>query len=716
MSIFKTKKTPTRSYEQAIVEVGVVLETVASLTKDKTLMDNMLGLESLSDDQLLTVSRPVNEVINSLRATSLTQLMVENGFTEQQILTGLEHAAYQVLTFNSGKKYYNASENKVTSVGEMMEVVHSTDEGVYGLESFDPISVEKYMPATIVAMAMTRNSKFEELFFPTQFVPAGSSGFDLIVKMPIIYSTTPRSTSGDKFNIVTNPLVAAVMNPSILEGEQTTLVPWADDADAKVVAALVAAAKVPTFNVAVGSIQVPTRPIKFAADVDLISLSGHPGLLANHVYDETDQLDSAMNIGKVYYEVTIDDGVGGAATRSAVYEYDISRAQMSQLNKNPSGQGQDYLTGLDASVLLTNTAVPLSGSTQAEMNTAISTAYALTPGQRFTLISTMVLSATANTNDAHMRTFCNQFKLTELYKQNGDKINAENSIVAGTTITITGLGYFPQTRRTNSNMRSNGIIVDMHVAYTYRYYLTLSAPIISQTPINGDNMITLDGLTATAKLRTSGRCVKEMLKLEQMLKSVTGLTFAEKLPGERAGVTPSYVPRVVDVAQEVATLSSRENIPALQGALVSAISLTFNQMIKQSNYIAALEANGLSSDAFDLILVTDNAINPLLMTAGDLRTFGENRDYKIAASSNNDFHGKIYLALTLKNSGDEMHPLCFGRLLETPSLTYQGNFQRNGRTTTEVHTVVRAKPYVLLPVLGVIEVQNLHSLYVTSVG
>lgn len=715
-TIFKKGNNGTlTAYEQAIVEIGSILETKKSLIGDKDLVSGLLGLESVSDSTLSSISRPVNEMMSALRGTSLVTLMQDQGYTDDQISAGLEHATYQALTYTSGKKYYSGAESKPSISGDNVELVMASDADVYGLESFDPVSVVNYVPATIVAMAMTRNSKFEDLFFPSLFVPAGSSGYDLDVKMPIIYSTTLRSTNGDKFNIVQNPLVQAVINPSILEGEQTTLIPYADDSKPSVVAKLVAAADIPTRDIMIGSTPVPMRPIKFAQEVDLMGLSSMPALMNNGVYDESDQLDPAINIGTVYWKLVIDDGTGGAGTVTAYYGTDISRQQMSQLNKNPAGKGQDFLTGLDASLVLDNTMDPLNGNTVDEVNAAIAAAYGLTPGHRFTLVNTMVLSANANTEHGSMRVYANALSMTSLFDEQGQRIDPVASIPVGTSIGLTPLGYFPQARRTNSNMRSNGIIVDMHVSYKYRYYLTLSAPIISQTPLNGDNMITLDGLAATARLRTSGRCVAEMLKLEQTLRSVSGLSFAEKLPGERAGVTPTYVPRTVDVLQEVAVLSSRENIPALQGALVSAISLAYNQMIKQSNYVAALEANNLSADSFRLIMVTDNGIAPLLMTAGDLRTFGEQRDYAIASSSNANFYGKIYLSLALKTESDQMHPLSFGRLLETPSLTYQGNFTRNNRITTEVHTVVRAKPYILLPILGVIDVLNLDKLFVTQV-
>lgn len=713
MSIFKTTRNDNSLYERAIADVAVVMQNHKSVITDKALNTSMLGLEDLNDDQLMSVSRPANEIMNSLRTSSLVTLLADQGFNQEQISTGLEHAAYQLMTYNTGSKFYKAALTKVSTTGDTMEIMTNDEDGV-GLESFDPITIEDYLPATIVAMAMTRNTKFEDMFFPSQFVPAGSSGYDLVVKMPIIYSTTPRSTNGSKFAIVQNPLVAAVIDPSILEGEQTTLIPYANDADADVTALLVPASQIPTKHVNIGSVAVPTRPIRFSADPDLISLSSHPGLLANSVYDETDQLDPALNIGVVSYMLTIDDGVGGASTKTAFYEYDISSIQMSQLYQNAAGQAQGYHTNVSAPIVLTNKDAPVNGSTLAEINEAIANAYGLTLGQRFTLISTMSLSANANTADSHMQVFANEFKLTELFKQDGTRLDAQSAIASGTTITITPLGWTPKARRTNANMRSNGIIVDMNVAYTYRMYLTLSAPIISQTPVNGDNVITLDGLTATAKLRTSGRCVDELLKLERSLRSVSGLSFAEKLPGERAGVKPTYVKRTINVQNEVSTLSSRENIPALQGALSSAITLTFNQLIKQSNYIPALEANNLSQDAFELLMVTDYGIEPILMTSGDLRTFGENRAYKIAGSSNKHFDGKIYLTLGLKTPGEVAHPLHFGRLLETPSLTYKGDFARNGRTVTEVHTVVRAKPYVFLPVLGVIDVVGMDTLFVTS--
>jgi len=131
------------------------------------------------------------------------------------------------------------------------------------------------------------------------------------------------------------------------------------------------------------------------------------------------------------------------------------------------------------------------------------------------------------------------------------------------------------------------------------------------------------------------------------------------------------------------------------------------------------------ASAYEIIAVTNVEMAPHFMVDGDPRTFGDSRNFVITQSLNKFFSydktdasgnvsrvAKIYMSFRRSVRSDEMHPLDFGRLLLSPSITYDIAINRNNRTTQEIHTIPRANAYVTLPILMRIDVIGLENLYV----
>jgi hypothetical protein len=585
---------------------------------------------------------------------------------------------------------------------------------VYSLESFDPVSAIKYIAATAVANAQSIVAGgFEEVWFPTQIVPPGQSGVDFQVTLPKLYTPSARNADSTPFQIKRVSTIEAILDPSLLESESTTVVPYASSATLPT--QLVPAAQIPTVDKLINGVTVPTRPIKFGEEVDIIQLSSAPGLLRLGVFDETDSLDPIMNIGTIFYKLEVKTGVGtpGAVTNTCYLSSDISSQNGALLTQAPTGEAQQYHTTSMAHVYINPGIVPVNGDSKATIVSALEGILGIAPGTKFNILATFRLTAEAKTDRGHFLVNANNNVVAKLY-------NAANAEIALTPLTATGvevvvspLGYLPNVRRTNSNLRQDGTIIDNNTTVTYRFPVSLSAPIVSVAPIGAVNTTTLEGLGRVARIRQNGRCVTALKNLEVFLSNINGIPAQSPIIGAEY-VIPTYVPHSIDVSQIVVTMNSKDALENLRGQLAASLTNMVNEALIKSHYLAALEEQVGDIDGYEVIVVTDPRIAVHIWESGDIRTFGDNRKYVITKSNNKFFLDKIYFSFRRKSRTGELHPLDFGSLLYTPSLTYDVQLNRNGHTAVQIHTVPIANAYATLPILGVLHVSGLETMYVSE--
>jgi len=710
--------TPAAIYQNAVSKVETIIATNGTKYTSKDLADSFIGLESISDDRFLSVARTQEELVQELRDSDFTNLFPDN-ISPEKLSLGLEAAAYTLLVGASPAEYFKrAAEGANTFSGTAGVVMTPADGGhsAFGLESFEAGSIQKYLAQTAVANAQAAVlGGFEDVWFPQQLVPAGQNGVDILVTIPQVFTTTTHTeTTGAPYTIIKQSLISAVIDPSILESNATTIVPWAQGTDSTSDPHLVPAAQVPTTTATVGGLTVNTRPIVFGSKTSLIGISNATNLLNVGIFDETDALDPIINIGTVYYKLTV---TTGANTQSPVTNYvylatDVSNQAGTLLTQVQAGRIQALQTTATVSLPINHSIVPVNGSA-APLITALEGILGIGAGVAFTIVATVDLSATADTEYGNMTVNANSPVIAKLYDATNTAAPLTPFSATGVSVTITPLGFTPLARRTNSNLRQNGTIIDSNTTITYRYPVNLQAPIISQSPIGGATNTTLEGLGHASRIRQNGRAVTALANAESSLATYSGISGSSPFVGSLF-VTPTYVAHGVDVSTLVTTMNSQENLINLRGALVSAITNTVNELLIKSGYPAALELTNGDPDAFEIIVATDQEIAPHIWESGDIRTFGDARNYKITKSNNKFFKGKVYISFRRTTRSDEIHPLDFGRMLVTPPLTYDVAINRNGRTTNEIHTIPRVNAYVTLPILGVLSITNLESIYISS--
>lgn len=679
-------------HQLAVEDIAGVIARTGVVSQNPELAMDLIGLESLDGTKLSQVQASFQEVQSALLSTKTFGRLIGSLSKERQAIA-LESAAMTIMAGGNPAAWHTAAKAPERDSGVSMvnpnqgTLDYSTQ---YAIEGFEAATMNKFIPqsAYVNAMAAVQGG-FEEAFFPIQIIPAGTTGVDVTISIPKIFSATARSVTGapTAFNKVN--IVKAIVDSSILENNATKIVPVGPGTGGVDPSAyLVANAVVPAEMVSIDGYPVPQRALAINVEADLIAASTTAALLNGHVLNETDTLDSVINVGKLFATVTI-----GAVTDTV--SFDVSTQPGSLLQRSAEGTDRGYQTTFIAKLSMTQESRSLL------VAGALSGAMVLETWEK--LVGTVRISALANTEFATMSVTATQPLFTDAYLADGTRVDP-----TGATVAI--VGYIPAARRTNANIRSRGTIVDSTTAVVYRFPVPLSSPIISQQPLGGVVNTSIEGLAHAERIRNSNNAVKALFALEEVLAANNGLPIGSPAMGSEL-VIPTYATAALDLEGIVVRMASKDSMDDLRGALAVAIMTVTNKLLQDSQYLAALEFNSGNNDDYEVLVVTDSVLYPWLMEAGDARFLGAQRKFKITQCLNSKMIGKIYVSFRRGARDGQLNPLDFGTFLYTPALTHEVQVSRAGATVKEIHTIPRNAYYCLLPILGKIDVSNLVELF-----
>lgn len=677
---------------------------------DKQLAGNMFSLESLDSARLSNVDEQYTSIRNSLESSYIGEELLAN-VPENIREMSLEAATMTIMMSKDARGLLSAISTPAKSggnqlvdanVGNNLDYVPAGES--FSLEGYDPASMDEFMAHSVLANAMgVIQGEFEETFFPTQVVAAGQDGVDVTVTIPKVYSSVARSSSNQFLSKINKQsIVDALLDSSVLARTTTEIVPHAVPGNAS---ALVSAGDVPNWNREIDGVLVPTRPLAFGKAVDLIHVSEVAALLNGGSHNETDALDSVINIGTIYVELTHANGGAPAVPETVVVAMDVSGAPGSLLVQTAEGSTREFQANLRTTVTLNQDTKAVSGDMDAFI-ALLETDLSVTPGNDFSYSFEVNVSATANTETARAEAYGNSATLVSA--------SAGGSALTITTLdsalSTSMLGWYPKARRSNRNLRSTGILVDSTGSVTYRFPVPLSTPLISQKPVGADINTSLEGLSQVLRIRNNNNAVGALVAMENLLRGGASIPSNNPAIGGEL-VTPTFIERTCDI-DDVVSLGSADALIDVRGALVAAITNVANELACKSGYLAALELVTGLNRGYEVIVATDCYIFPFLMESGDERTFGQGRDFKVTQVLNRAIENKIYVTFRRKERDGNMHGLDFGAHLYKPTLVAKLATSRAGSTSDEIHTIPANVHYVTLPILGVINVDNLESYYV----
>ncbi|CAH0448078.1 major head protein [Vibrio phage vB_VpaM_sm033] len=705
---------------QAKIELGI-RDRAAELTPEAAeLLANFNGdWDKLSEADATTLSGAVTaakEVLNeagydeflakilvgAADAEKVEKFVAEAGHPGFQ--AGLVAAASMVIAEGKPEAYASAYVNPNGQTDQSTEIVGSLSG--YDLEGFDNFVFDKFsVKSAMTAGIVAATSPFSQTFFRPSVLPASQNGLDLRVTVPYTYRRTYRPGTGAENKMGRKYLVRAPLDHTIMEDNSTDVIPVADANRAPVLQAAVA-----TKQVEQHGITFDTRPLKYGTKVDLIDVSSNSELIRLGDMTEQDTLDPLVTIGRQVLKLT--DG-----TNDSFVEVDLSTHIGAMLNYVAEGFEKSSSTQQEFTFWIHGTDEDYAGTpVDAAIDASGNATVAVITDANWRIKVTARISASID-EDANMVVDLAEISVDSLqYGADFGTLatSAELDTFTGAfDFVIAESGYFPDARRSNSNMRDVGTIVDAGRTTKYRLTAPLGAPISTVKPLVAmGNGVSIDGLSSAARLRDLGTSVTTLLDFEKKL------IMTKDLPGNAAAiggqlVTSTHKTASVNVTTMVRNRDSRHGLEDLRSHLVNAITMLSNFMIVDSGYLPALEMYTGSRSNFEVIVVTDPIIANHLMTSGDGRTLGNNRRFKVSEVDDERMRGKIYISLARTDTtGADV--MSFGTQIVCAPFVHQAQVTLGASTHQMTQIIPRTAFHVTLPILGRIDVTGLEGFYLQT--
>ena len=702
------KKGPESTYAHALLSLTQAIDNgLLGSRESAAAIAEVATLESMNDDQVTRLTdlnagidkvfgdAKVDELIRS--AAGMTKESDPKDFPQYEAaFTAMEMTAAAI---GDPKAYMEAFRNPSTAPNKTTVV---GNEESFTVESFDNFDFTGFKAQSILTAGLSMaSSPFAQGVFKPVVIGAAQSGLDIQVAVPQIYNRTYRKSNGEPFDFKKQSLVKAALDHTILESNSTKIVPVSKtDNDPY----LAPASKYTPKTVRVGTVDVQVRPIQYGKVVNLLGVSAHDAVLKAGEQTEMDTLDPLVGLGVQVLQIKNGAKVGAV-------EIDISRLPGSLMNDVIEGKQTDKYSLFTGSVWLTSTDKMHDGLALSTLG--FETQLGLAPGTPWRVKLSYRLGATLDYEKGDVRVDLIEVLLGDVFTGVEFKTKvvttSQQYIDFKAAAELEGLGYFPESQRSNSNMKDLGTVVDVGHVFKFRLAVPMEAPISSVSPISQlGGGVSMDTLSAVKRLRLLGSAATVMLDFEKRLIASQGIENSGVAIGAFL-VDSTYIARKIDTQAVVQTMSSSQGLADLQNQIVNAIVMQTNELILKSGYRVALQVFTGSSNNFEVNLVTDPLIENLIMSSGDGRTLGNQRRFTITSVDDLRFRGKIYITVSRTDvSGAD--PLNAGCHLSAPSLVYKAVTTRSG-VAAETQLLPREKFHMTCPLMAVLTVEGLETYF-----
>ena len=702
------KKGPATTYAHALLTLTQAIEDGKLGSRESAeAIAEVATLESMNDDQVTRLT-PLNEGIDQIFQNAKLDELIRSAagmdaksdpkdFPQYEAaFTAMEMTAAAIgdpKTYMEAFRNPNTAPNKTSVVGS---------EESFTIESFDNFDFTGFKAQSILTAGLSMaSSPFAQGVFKPVVIGAAQSGLDIQVAVPQIYNRTYRKSNGEPFDFRKQSLVKAALDHTILESNSTKIVPVSKTENDPYLAA---AADYAPKTVRVGTVDVAIRPIKYGTTVNLLGVSAHDAILKSGEQTEMDTLDPLVGMGVQVLQIK-------NAAKVGQLEIDISRLPGALMNDVIEGKQTDKYGVFVGSVWVTSTDKMHDGAALSTMD--FESKLGLAPGTPWRAKLSLRLTATLDYEKGDIRIDFTEAKFGDVFTG----VEFKTRVLPTSTeyadfiaaAELKGLGFFPESQRSNSNMKDLGTVVDVGHVFKFRLAVPMEAPISSVSPINQlGGGVSMDTLSAVKRLRLLGSAATVMLDFEKRLIASQGIENSGVAIGAFL-VDPTYIARKIDTQAVVQTMSSSQGLADLQNQIVNAIVMQTNELILKSGYRVALQVFTGSSNNFEVNLVTDPLIENLIMSSGDGRTLGNQRRFTITSVDDLRFRGKIYITVSRTDvSGAD--PLNAGCHLSAPSLVYKAITTRSG-VAAETQLLPREKFHMTCPLMAVLTVEGLETYF-----
>lgn len=685
----------------------------------------VMSMESLDDGQFTEFgSRTLSAEATLAKLYKDADVSME-GYTDAQIKAGVialmaagNPKGYQAL---SNTVRMPAGGENITVFGAMPGMDGSLDARLSAIaptisaEAFDDRELIANLPFSVVFnVQAARQSDFCESFYPTLTVTPDQGSIDVSVRRTMVFNEVKHELSGKPMDFHRRNLIEGVIDHTLLETNSTALVPVYNDTvgDPNNNVAKFSVA-VGTYTKKVGSVDVPTRPLKPGIELDLIGISQHAALIASGVLDNTDTVDLKNSLDHLYIRVHSSTVVGAGA--NSYIPFDVLDLPRTQFQKSPEGFAQELLLSFVTDSL------PLRGDTLDSAGaTATSTVYLRDAARenwvvrlKFTITGQLNVETGNLTINPAVGDIHSVFDVDPVTKEHTEIVGADLAALKAELDVIALDSFELASSRSNLNRRTRGIQVTT-VEQNERWMIPLGAPINCPTPVTNTRTSTDMAAPITAcRIQTDNKAITKLLRYADTLSSYQ-LSQSYLVPTPtiegigRLLIKPFYEYYELDLLQVTSSLTSTNRAGDVSSAIVNKIREMSYRAYRDSGYQPALDAaTGNTGDKPKLLIGTDPTTMQHIMVSGDTRTASIAFDHKIVSHFDKRLRGYIYMTFVREGQAGP-DPLSFGFMAWMPELATSLPMTRDGALINEVMVQPRFRHINTCPILMVMKIKNLE--------
>lgn len=700
-------------------KIGTALRERGAQWKNDTLTQRVLSFESLEGDELTEVQAEGDGMEADLKEFFEDAEISTEGYTDQQWKAGV----FTLMAAGNPKEYMQKALSFESAEPGLGVTIADSVNGVYGhraehaftlsQEAFDDRELINNLPFSVVFnIQAARQNEFGEAFYPTLVVSPDQATVDVTVRRAMVFNEVRHELSGKTMDFYRRNLVEAVLDHSVLDNQSTKIVPMYVSGGANNNTAHFSTA-VGTTLVKQGNEMVPTRPLKFANQFNLIGLSQTNTVQATGTLDNTDTIDHRVVLEEIFVNVT--SASVAAPNNVAVLKFPTANLIRAGFLKSPEG--------LDREVMLNfvTDSLPITYQTSDISdvdNPSDTLGYLNTPArQGYVLMLGMTVSGQGNLELGNFNLEASRIQIVKVLNKLADGTTVEitdtaiiNALKAEYTFTADSFNL--DSRRSNLNRRTRGVQVTT-VDQNERFVIPLGQPISCPSPITNTRTSTdMSAPITAARIINDNNAVTKLFKYADLLSTLElSRDYAVPVPNiegiGRLMIRPYYEEYELDLLEVTASLKSQDRAADVSAAFVNKIREMSYRAYRDSALQPALDAaTGGTGERPVLLIGTDPVILRHIIVSGDTRTVSIAFDHKIVCSYDLRMRDHIFMTF-VREKVNGPDPLSFGFMAWMPELATQVNLTRQGAVYNETMVQPRSLHVNTCPILMKIKVKNL---------
>ena len=576
-----------------------------------------------------------------------------------------------------------------------------------GLESYDGQKINNSIYFSIAFnIACSKQDEFGEAFFPTITIDPLQSGIDVSIEYATVYNEFLRNLNGspDKDRYNKKAVVKSVYDDEVFGANKLRVIPVYRETQNKdkFVSDLKYIDKI------TGS-EVETAPLVFGESISLLGIGARDDMLNNGMTDNTDALDRTINLEKVYFKL----GAEYFAIDMSIFE------QYACFTEAKSGHWKDLDLTMSVEHSFNISKVKTTTGTVSKEFEAVAAKY-----QNYVVIYDLALGGQANVETSDVELNVTKFKFKKIVDANGKDVATSDA--AYTEIKTVAekakeVGYVLEASRTNSNVRTRGILVTTD-KYKNSYTVPFRSGVTALLPVNNskgtDNASdTLANQIMLTGLFVSNAAVNKLISTSSSMAAAAqnGMLVTGYGQGvARHIIDPYYNKLSFDLGAIVDSQTSTSRIEDIRSALYNNLKVEALNMYLLSNYGVALdEYNGNTGAKPTLIIGTDPLLKSILVSDSQTFALDGTFDVHVVATKNPKMRNKMFMTFGIFDSKRNSEPnvFNFGNCVWSPTLSYDIVKTTNGSTSMELNNEPRYLHIVHLPILVEFEITDVERVF-----